>query len=79
MEHRVRYAQALRDAARTVGGCERLAAVLNVPAERLAAWLAGDEMPPLEAFLGSLDVIADGPYAPRPRRRRVHVAAIRSR
>jgi len=47
--------------------------------ERLGAWLAGDEMPPLEAFPGSLDVIADGPYAPRPRRRRVRVAVIRSR
>ena len=78
MEQRARYAQALRDAARTVGGCERLAAVLNMPAERVAAWLAGEEIPTLEAFLGSLDVIADGPYAPRPaRRRRVRVAAIR--
>jgi len=78
MEHRDRYAQALRDAARTLGSQERLAAVLKVPAEKLAAWLAGEEMPPLEAFLGSLDVIADGPYAPRPlRRRRVRVAAIR--
>ncbi|HET7365004.1 MAG TPA: hypothetical protein VFJ70_15665 [Burkholderiales bacterium] len=78
MEQRARYAQALRDAARTLGGCDRLAAFLKVPAEQLAAWLSGEEMPPLEAFLGSLDVIADGPYAPRPARR-VRVAAIRSR
>ena len=80
MEQRARYAQALHDAARTLGGHERLAAFLKVPAEKLAAWLAGDEMPPLEAFLGSLDVIADGPYAPRPaRHRRVRVAVIRGR
>lgn len=79
MEQRARYAQALRDAVSTLGGRERLAAVLNVPGEKLAAWLAGEETPPLEAFLGSLDVIADGPYAPRPARRRVRVAAIRGR
>ena len=79
MEQRARYAQALHDAAKTLGGRERLAAVLKVPAEKLAAWLSGEEMPPLEAFLGSLDVIADGPYAPRPARRRVRVAAIRNR
>jgi hypothetical protein len=78
MEQRARYAQALRDAARTLGGPERLAAVLKVRAEELAHWLSGEEMPPLAAFLGSLDIIADGPYAPRPARR-VRVAAIRSR
>jgi hypothetical protein len=78
MEQRARYAQALADAARTLGGRERLAAFLKVPAEKLAAWLSGDEMPPLEAFLGSLDVIADGPYAPRPAHR-VRVGVIRSR
>jgi hypothetical protein len=78
MEQRARYAQALRDAARTLGGHERLAAVLKVRSEQLAAWLSGEEMPPLEAFLGSLDIIADGPYAPRPARR-IRVAAIRGR
>ena len=77
MEHRARYAQALRDAVRTLGGHERLAGVLKVPAEKLAVWLSGEEMPPLEAFLDSLDVIADGPYAPRPLWR-VRVAAIRN-
>lgn len=79
MEQRARYTQALRDAARTLGGFERLAALLNVRPQELAGWLAGEAMPPLEAFLGSLDVIADGPYAPRPARRRVRVAAIRQR
>jgi len=78
MEQRARYAQALRDAARTLGSPERLAAVLKVRSEQLAAWLSGEEMPPLEAFLGSLDIIADGPYAPRPARR-IRVAAIRGR
>jgi hypothetical protein len=79
MEQRARYTQALQDAARTLGGYERLAALLNVRPQELAGWLAGEEMPPLEAFLGSLDVIADGPYAPRAARRRVRVAAIRQR
>jgi len=79
MEQRARYTQALRDAARALGGCERLAALLDVTAAEVAAWLAGDQMPPLEAFLGSLDVIAAGPYAPRPARRRARVAAIRQR
>jgi hypothetical protein len=79
MEQRARYVQALRDAVRTLGGCERLAAVLKVPPEKLATWLSGEETAPLEAFLDSLDVIADGPYAPRPARRRLRVAAIRER
>ena len=77
MEQRARYAQALRDAARTLGGRERLAAVLKVPTEKLAAWLSGEEVPPLEAFLGSLDVIAAGPYAGEGRP--IRVAAIREK
>ena len=47
----------------------------NVPLEKLEAWLKGEETAPLEAFLGSLDVIADGPYALEGRP--IRVAAIR--
>jgi hypothetical protein len=73
MEQRVRYAQILSQAERTLGGRARLADVLKVPVEKLDGWLAGNEVPPLEVFLGSLDVIADGPYAPVDRPIRVGV------
>jgi len=63
MDQRTRYAQALSQAEETLGGRAQLAAFFRVPAERIAAWLSGEEIPPLEVFLGSLDVIADGPYA----------------
>ena len=63
VDQRTRYAQALSQAEETLGGRARLAAFFHVPAERIAAWLSGEEVPPLEGFLGSLDVIADGPYA----------------
>ena len=78
MEQRDRYARALCEAERTRGGRERLAAVLNVPLEKIAAWLSGDEVAPLEAFLRSLDVIADGPYS-QGGRRRIRVGVIRER
>jgi len=78
MEQRERYARALSEAERTLGGRQRLAAALDVPLEKIAAWLAGDEVPPLEAFLRSLDVIADGPYSDG-RRRRIRVGVIRER
>ena len=71
-----RYAQALSQAEETLGGRAQLAAFFHVPAEKIAAWLSGEEVPPLEVFLGSLDVIADGPYAP-VERPRIRVAAIR--
>jgi len=63
MDQRTRYARALSQAEETLGGRAQLAAFFHVPAEKIAAWLSGEEIPPLEVFLGSLDVIADGPYA----------------
>ena len=77
MEQRVRYAQILSQAERILGGRARLADVLKVPIEKVDAWLAGAETPPLQIFLASLDLIADGPYVrfSRP----IRVAAIRSR
>jgi hypothetical protein len=75
MDQRTRYTQALSQAEATLGGRARLATFLDVPVEKIAAWLSGEEIPPLEAFLGSLDVIADGPYAPMARP--IRVAAIK--
>ena len=77
MDQRTRYAVTLSRAEQTLGGRDRLARFLNVPTEKLETWLKGEEMPPLEAFLGSLDVIADGPYAGEDRP--IRVAAIREK
>jgi len=77
MDQREIYARALSRAAVALGGRTQLAEFLHVPGETLDAWLDGDQVPPLDAFLDSLDVIADGPYAPRGRR--IRVAAIRNR
>jgi hypothetical protein len=77
MDQRTRYAKTLLQAEQTLGGRAQLAAFFQVSAEKIAAWLAGEEVPPVEVFLGSLDVIADGPYAPMERR--IRVAAIRER
>jgi len=63
-----RYVDTLRAAALTAGGPERLARLIGVDGARLRRWLAGSGEIPLEVFLRSLDVIADGPYAgERPR------------
>lgn len=75
MEQRDRHAQVLSQAEQAVGSRARLADVLHVPAEKIEAWLAGEELLPLEVFLSSLDLIADGPYAPVERP--VRVAVIR--
>lgn len=73
MDGRGLYADSLRLAAETVGGVGRLAAVIHLPAEQLNAWISGNGIPPLEAFLAALDVIADGPFATEPKRTRVAV------
>ena len=73
MDQRTRYSHTLLQAAATLGGQARLAAFLGVPPEKLAGWLAGQELAPLEVFLSSLDLIADGPYAPVERPIRVAV------
>jgi hypothetical protein len=77
MDQYTRYAQALWEAELTLGGRAQVAEFFQVPKEKIAAWLSGAEMPPLEIFLGSLDVIADGPYAPVDRP--IRVAVIRER
>jgi hypothetical protein len=73
MDQGSRYANALREAASTLGGAGRLAAYLRVSPQTVQAWLAGREAPPLAAFLNALDVIADGPFAPQPRQLRVAI------
>ncbi len=74
VDQRTLYADALWEAELTIGGRAQLAAFFHVPKEKIAAWVTGQETPPLEVFLNSLDVIADGPYAPV-----IRVAAIRQR
>lgn len=69
MDQRARYAKALSRAEQILGSRARMAAFFRVPPEKIEAWVAGREQPPLEVFLTSLDVIADGPYAPRRRMR----------
>ena len=58
----VRYAAALSRAEQILGGRVRMAAFFRVAPEQIDAWVEGDEEPPLDIFLRSLDVIADGPY-----------------
>ena len=76
MDQRTLYSEALWHAEVTLGGRAQLAAFFHVSKDKIAAWMAGEEVPPLEVFLSSLDVIADGPYAPIDRRP-IRVAAIR--
>ena len=73
MDQRTRYANVVSRAAKILGSRSRLAACFGVPVEKVEAWLEGRESPPLEIFLASLDVIADGPYSPRGKRVRVAV------
>ena len=77
MDQRTRYASTLSRAAETLGGRDRLARFLRVTPEKIEAWVKGVEVPPLEVFLGSLDVIAAGPYAGEGRP--IRVAAIREK
>ena len=50
----------LKKAAEGLGGAERLAAFLNVPASDLRAWIAEKRVPPHEIVLAAFDVIAEG-------------------
>ena len=73
MEQRARYAKVISRAEEIMGSRARLAALFQVPPEKIQVWLDGEELAPLEIFLRSLDVIADGPYAPVARPIRVAV------
>jgi hypothetical protein len=77
VDQRTRYSHTLWQAAAALGSQARLAHFLGVPAEKLTLWLSGEELAPLDVFLNSLDLIADGPYAPSERP--IRVAVIRER
>ncbi len=76
MDHQSRYAIALEQAARTLGGEAKLARFLRVGIDDLRHWIKSQNIP-LQVFLASLDVIADGPFAPR--KRPIRVACIDDR
>jgi hypothetical protein len=72
-----RYAQTLRRAALLLGGVKPLASRLSAPVEQVGKWIAGVDEAPLKAFLQSLDIVSEGPYARS--KRPVRVAAIREK
>ena len=59
------YARTLKSAARLVGGDEELAHRLDVSGSDLAAWAAGCGVPPIDALLKAVDLLANG-VAPSP-------------
>jgi hypothetical protein len=63
----------VRVAAGILGGDQKLATFLGVPAREVQAWLDGQTEPPLKVFLAALDVVAAGPLGPGKRRIRVAV------
>jgi hypothetical protein len=73
MDQRARHEWVIREAAQTVGS-QALSGYLGVEAAQVERWLSGAEPVPLPAFIGALDLIADGPYAGR---RAIRVAAIK--
>lgn len=70
------YTDMLNRAAATLGSVARLAARLGARPDAVRKWMAGEEQPPLAAFLDALDVVAQGPYAEA--RPPIRVAAIRT-
>jgi hypothetical protein len=61
---RERYANTLREAARSVGGSARLAALLRVPPPELRRWVDGAETAPLKVFLAALNIVAGSGTVP---------------
>jgi hypothetical protein len=59
------YGRALIRAAELLGGRDKLARVLRVPAAEIDKWIAGESKPPREVFLRVVDLILDetGPAA----------------
>lgn len=51
------YASTLRQAAELLGGEENLANALKVSPEALRPWLKGEEPPPIEVHLATLDLL----------------------
>jgi hypothetical protein len=53
------YPRAVRKAAELAGGSDKLARVLQVPAEEIEKWMAGDGQPPRDVFLRVVDIIVE--------------------
>lgn len=53
------YSRALSKAAELLGGRERLAKVLQVPAAEIEKWITDKGKPPREVFLRVVDIILD--------------------
>jgi len=53
------YSRALRKAAELLGGRERLAKALQVPAAEIDKWIADEGKPPRDIFLRIVDLILD--------------------
>ena len=53
------YSRAVRKAAEMVGGRERLAAVLQVPAAEIETWILGEKKPPRDIFLRVVDLLIE--------------------
>ena len=54
------YSRTLQRACEVLGGPEKLAQQLRLPASKLAPWLNGSEEPPLEVFLAAVDIVLLG-------------------
>jgi hypothetical protein len=64
MDHRALGQQVLAKAAARIGGVDRLADYLAVAPARLALWLDGTEVPPVETILRAVDLLIDERRAP---------------
>lgn len=53
------YRRAIQRTVEVLGDERRLARYLHVPLDRLHAWRAGSEIPPLPVFLHCVDLILD--------------------
>lgn len=54
------YSRTLQRACEVLGGTEKLAQHLRVPASTLTPWLDGSEQPPLNVFLAAVDIVLLG-------------------
>ena len=53
------YRRTLERAAELIGGAERLAHYLRVPAGQVSRWLRGCDNPPLPVFLACVDLVLE--------------------
>jgi hypothetical protein len=60
------YARTLQKAAELIGGRQKLARHLRVPAAELEKWLSDGATPPISTFLKAVDLVIDETPAPSP-------------